>query len=481
MIVDAVIIGGGIGGLACAGALSARGRRVVVLEQAASPGGYLASFRRNGFVFDAAVDCVSGLDPDGLITWLIRCLGVERELGVVRLDPIRHSRFPDFEIGVDAELSGYIERLCSHFPSERRGILSHFRRMETIYSDVERELQSVREGGGLKTFPSSLARYGASTYADLLREDIADSRLAAVLSDRCPFLGISPDRVSAIRLSTLVMSYFRSGAYRPVGGHQRLAETLVHGIQGKGGTFLPCRAVRKILLEKGRCIGVEAENGDRFHARHVVSNADPHETFCRLLSRSSVESTLVEHENRKRSPSFFILYLGAKEGFSIPGTASSIGSFETYDIASLLRRYVPFHNSVALGITIPTKEDASLAPAGHHVVLVHELVPSRFTADWRESKERFAEKVMVMAEKVLPGLKGNVVHAAAATPATLERFTRNRGGSAFGWEQTPGIRRVSSGIPNLHFAGHWCEVGGGVLAAAYAGIRAATRIMEADG
>jgi len=479
---DAVVIGSGIGGLSAAGALAARGRKVLVLEQAASPGGYLASFRRGGFLFDAAVDCVAGLDPDGLITWLLRSLGVERELGLVRLDPIRLSRFPGLEVGVDADLPAYRERVCGLFPRERQGILSHFRRMETIYADVDRELRAVREaGGGANAFPSSFARYGDATYSELLREDIADRRLAAVLSDRCPFLGISPERVSAIRLVTLVMSYFRSGAYRPVGGHQRLADALVKGIREKRGVFLPDRAARRILVERGRCVGVETEDGERFHARHVVSNADPHQTLSRLLSGTAGQGAPDGSRNRRLSPSFFILYLGVGGGFSIPGSASSIGSFDSYDLASLLDRYEPFRDSASLGITIPTREDPSLAPPGHHVVLVHELVPQGFSADWKAGKEALAEKVLGMAEKVLPGISGSVVCSAAASPATLERYTRNRRGAAFGWEHAPGFQREASPVPNLHFAGHWCEVGGGVLAAAYTGVRAANRVMETDG
>jgi len=477
LIFDAVVIGGGIGGLSCAAVLCARGRRVAVLEQAASPGGYLSSFRRGGFVFDAAVDCVAGLDPDGLITWLLRSLGAERELDAVRLDPIRFSRFPGLEVEVDADLRSYIGRLCSRFPSEREGILSHFRRVGAIYDDVERELRGLREEGGAEGFPSSFARYGNATWSDLLREDISDPRLAAVLSDRCPFLGISPDRGSAVRIASLVMSYFRSGAYRPVGGHRRLADALVAGIRKHGGEFLAGRPVRRILEEGGRCVGVEAEDGERYSARHVVSGVDPHETFSRLLPGGPAGGGAA----RERSPSFFILYLGAKEGFPIPGTSSSIGSFEHFDLGSLLRRYAPFRDSPALGITIPTREDPSLAPPGHHSVVVHELVPQGFDADWKEDKEFYARKVLSKAESVLPGLGRHVVCSEAATPATLERFTRNRGGAAFGWESAAGFRREVEGRRNLHLAGHWCEAGGGVLAAAYSGVRAAKKVMERDG
>jgi phytoene dehydrogenase-like protein len=313
-----------------------------------------------------------------------------------------------------------------------------------------------------------------------LQEDFRDPKLAAVLSDRCPFLGISPTRVSAIRLASLVMSYFRSGAWRPVGGHRTLANVLVKGIRGKGGEFQSGRAVRRIVVENGRCTGVETKDGAWFPARHVVSNADATETFSALLSGDSGGRPQAESFTRRLSPSFFILYLGVRGNPPMP-EASSIGSFDTFDLASLLDGYVPFRDSASLGITIPTREDPSLAPPGHHVVLVHELVPQGFAEDWAGRKDAIAGRVLEMAEKVVPGISGAAVFLETATPATLERYTRNRGGAAFGWEQTPGFRREAGGIPNLHLAGHWCEVGGGVLAAAYTGVRAANRVMEADG
>ena len=47
-----VVIGAGMGGLASAARLRARGHEVTVLEQAQSVGGKLAGYERDGFVFD---------------------------------------------------------------------------------------------------------------------------------------------------------------------------------------------------------------------------------------------------------------------------------------------------------------------------------------------------------------------------------------------------------------------------------------------
>jgi phytoene dehydrogenase-like protein len=203
---DAAVIGSGIGGLACAGALAAHGRAVVVLEQAAAPGGYLGSFRRRGFTFDSAVDCIAGLDPAGLLTRLLESLGVRDGLTPIRLDPIRVSRFPGLTVRVDASLPAYMDRLCGLFPAERDGIVAFFRRAGEIYADVAGLLEAVADlSATVPPVNGALMRYGHLTYADLLRLDIRDPRLAAALADRCPFLGVSPARVSATRMIALIM------------------------------------------------------------------------------------------------------------------------------------------------------------------------------------------------------------------------------------------------------------------------------------
>ncbi|HYL79228.1 MAG TPA: NAD(P)/FAD-dependent oxidoreductase [Candidatus Acidoferrum sp.] len=476
---DAVVIGSGIGGLACAGMLAAQGRRVVVLEQAAVPGGYLTSFQREEFTFDSAVDCIAGLEPEGLLTWLLRSLGVEEGLTPIRLDPIRVSRFPGLTIQVDASLPAYIERLSRLFPAERVGIAAFFRRAGEIYSDVEAIMQTIRSWEEhAEVFPGALMRYHDLTHADLLRLDIRDARLSAILSDRCPFLGSSPVRVSATRLVSLMMSYFRSGAFRPKGGHQRLPELLAQGIRGKGGEVLCGRPAKRILLEGGQCARVLTEDGAEFEARHVVSNADFAETFGRLVGGDIGAAILAETSGRPLSPSFFILYAGVRREAS-PGDASSIGSFESFDLGELLDRYVPFSNADALGITIPTVEDPSLAPPDHDVFLVHELIPHGDVRDWKREEKACAEKILGKAERVFRGLTRRLAYCEAATPATLERYTRNRGGAAYGWDQIPSLPKVRHGIGNLHLAGHWTETGGGVLAAAYSGMRIAVRILRA--
>jgi phytoene dehydrogenase-like protein len=336
-------------------------------------------------------------------------------------------------------------------------------------------IKEEKENGDV--LPASLMRYRHLTYADLLREDICDTRLVGVLSDRCPFLGASPVRVSAVGMVSLMMSYFRSGAFRPVGGHQRLPDVLTEGIRRAGGEVCLSRPAKRILLERSQCARVLAEDGAEYPTDQVVSNADFFETFGQLVGGETGAAVLAESRSRALSPSFFIVYVGVRRDAS-PGVASSIGSFAGFDLGELLERYVPFSNGDALGITIPTVEDPRLAPRGHDVCIIHELIPYGYARDWERERDACLDKVLEKAERVLPGLTKRLTYCEAATPSTLERYTRNRGGAAYGWDQVPYLSRVRHGIGNLHLAGHWAETGGGVLAAAYSGMRVAARILR---
>src|SRR5699024_8226009 len=52
---DAIVIGSGIGGLTAAACLSKMGKKVVVLEQHYTAGGFTHSYDRNGYEWDVGV------------------------------------------------------------------------------------------------------------------------------------------------------------------------------------------------------------------------------------------------------------------------------------------------------------------------------------------------------------------------------------------------------------------------------------------
>ena len=285
---DAIVIGSGIGGLVSAGILASRGLKPLVIEKHSAPGGYLSSFKRNGFVFDSAVDCISGVAPGGLIHRVLEMLGVVNDLKFVRIDPIRISRFPDFDIAVDADVNAYRERLCRLFPSEASGIGPFFDRIGRTYSQLDSALRAIISGSfELNMLAADVLSLMEASYGALLDEYFKDDRLKAALSDRCPFIGLPPHGVSAVTMINLMMSYFDLGAFRPEGGFQRLADVFVEGIRKHGGEAIFDSGVEQILLDdKNCCRGVQVrkwgrvcctlhsiERGFRVHLRHSSRGA----------------------------------------------------------------------------------------------------------------------------------------------------------------------------------------------------------------
>ncbi|MBI1865498.1 MAG: NAD(P)/FAD-dependent oxidoreductase [Nitrospirae bacterium] len=469
---DVIVIGAGMGGLSTAAFLLKRGLRPLVLEHHYQAGGYVSAFKRRGYVFDCAVDAVAGLGPDGLLDRLLADLGVRPEVEVLPLDPVRETHFPGFSAVVAPAMEDYREFLASCWPADETAIAAFFEDIERIYTCV---LKRFDDGPHVQASEADLAlvrKAGSATWGELLGEYFECPNLKVVLSDRCQYLGLPPSRLSAMQAAMAMVSYFRQGASRVKGGSQVLADALVRGVRRRGGEVRLACGVREILARDGTAAGVVTDQGEEIRARAVVSTADPVQT-ARLLG---VKAAALD---QRPAVSFFLVYLGAALEENTLPASSSIGVFPTWNVDRALDPEDPFGPEAAFGITIPTRVDPGLAPSGRQVVILHKEVAYGFADDWGGRREALAREMIAKAERFVPGLERGIEVMEIATPLTLERYTRNLRGSAYGWEQVPHRRPAMSPVDGLHFAGHWTSAGGGVLAAAYSGLLAA-RSVEAS-
>src|SRR5260370_14123259 len=129
----AIMIGAGVGGLFCANLLARGGMKVLLLERHYMLGGYCSTFKRKGYIFDAATHFYPLLgNPATLTGKLLVGLGVNTSW--IKMDPVDQFHFPDHtKFSVPADFDTYIAWLKREFPDEACGIDNFFSLVRRVY------------------------------------------------------------------------------------------------------------------------------------------------------------------------------------------------------------------------------------------------------------------------------------------------------------------------------------------------------------
>src|SRR5882762_4589720 len=131
--VDAIVIGAGVGGLFCANLLARDGMKVLLLERHYMLGGFCSTFRRRGFIFDAATHFYPLLgNPTTLTGKLLQDLEIPTEW--VKMDPVDQFHLPSMApFAVPADLGQYLDKLKNAFPDEAAAVDSYFAELRQAY------------------------------------------------------------------------------------------------------------------------------------------------------------------------------------------------------------------------------------------------------------------------------------------------------------------------------------------------------------
>jgi phytoene dehydrogenase-like protein len=455
---DVVVIGAGIGGLVCSALLSKKGKRVLLVEQHFQPGGYCTTFKRKGFIFDAAVHHVGGCGRYSIVGRCLKELGLEMEF--FRLDPMDSLIFPDFSIDIPAEIEDYMNLLGKRYPSEKDRIGGFFKEFVKLYWAI------INEASDSPT----LNKYKNMTYKEMLDGFFEEEELKRALAGQWGYLGTPPEAISCIGMCQMLVNYLRDGAYYPRGGTQNFANGLARNFTETGGELLLSTMAEEILLEDKKAVGVRLEGGGEVRAGVVVSNGDARQTLSRLIKEELNHTYSERLRGMKESPSYFLLYLGLDPGVNLKG---------------FRRGFYHGPDNQWKYISAPTRVDSTLAPGGRQIVNVVATMKEEYgeVKDWKALKDRLTQENVDYLDGLIPGLKRHIEVVEAATPRTLERYTLNSKGAAYGWAVTPG--QTGSGrldrrtpVENLFLAGHWTNPGPGVCAVVSSGWRVANLVLR---
>lgn len=285
----AIIVGTGAGGLAAAAYLARDGFDVLALEQAEEVGGFLRPFRRDGFEFDPGLHYVGACRPGQMLHTVLAGLGLAAESMFCELDPDGFDvfRFPDLEVRACRGLDAYCARLSALFPDDAAGLTRLFARARRIERVAEAALHLAERRprpGDLRALPALPGFLGLRhrSLAELLATTLRSPRARAVLAAQSGDYGLPPSRASAIG-ALLNLLHYADGAFFPRGGSGALRDAIVEVTTRAGARFETGCRVRRILIDAGRVVGVEAADGRRFAANIVVSDADPTVTLGELV------------------------------------------------------------------------------------------------------------------------------------------------------------------------------------------------------
>ncbi|WP_347274278.1 NAD(P)/FAD-dependent oxidoreductase [Candidatus Kuenenia sp.] len=463
---DVIVIGAGIAGLICAAFLAKSGKKVLLIEQHFIPGGYCTSFKRKGFLFDAAVHHIGGCGKWSVVGRCFKMLGIDMDF--YHLDPMDNLIFPTFSIEIPADLDEYLLRLQKRYPHEKDNIKGFFQDFIKLYrATFHNEKSQVIE------------KYKDMTYGMMLDHFFDDSELKMVLSGQWGYVGLAPSKASAIAMSQMMINYLKDGAFFPKGGTQEFANAIFRKFIDFGGHVMLSSKVKKILKKGLSVSGVKLNDDKEIHSSVVVSNIDARQTFYHLLSdKNDVDAMYLKKiEGMKESCSFFLLYLGVGEGIDLNtlkrGFYLSGSTFDSID-------------SEWMYISVPTRICQTLAPQNKQIISLVVYKKEEFyknVTDWELLKQNLVSNTLERLESYLPDIKKHIEVIEMATPKTLERYTLNTNGAAYGWAVSVDQiweQRLSPATPisGLYLAGHWTRPGPGICAVVSSGWGVANLILD---
>jgi prolycopene isomerase len=481
---DAIVVGSGLGGLSAAAFLARAGLRVLVAERLDGPGGYAHAFRRGAYLFDPAVHAIGQAQCGGMLDTWLRALDVRDRVDLIPLDRFYTVVFPGFELDVPFGVEEFVRVHAERFPREEERLRSFMSLCERIKEEWDRirpgrSLEELAESA--KSFPTVI-RYRGATLQQVLDEHLLDGRLKAAVGALWEYQGTPPSRLGFVAFAGMLTSLLEGGQSYSRGSFQQLVDAFVAAIEANGGEVLVKTEVTRILTRDGSVARVALADGTEIRAPVVVSNVDAGQTFERLLEPGLLPDAYTRRLGRLSvSTSSFIVYAATTLDLCQLDGAHETFVFGSWDHDEVWRRTLD-GEPYALTVTSPTRIDPSLAPPGEHLITTVALAPYALDRPWSELKERWLELILGELAKLVPGLRDRLTFTEAATPLALERYSLNRDGAMYGWENSPGqshARRLANVTPveGLYLAGAWAQPGSGTVAVMQSGFQTAQLIL----
>ena len=278
---NVVVIGAGMGGLACAIDLAKAGFSVTVMERAARPGGKMREVEVDGarvdsgptvftmrWVFDALFEAAGSTLERHVTLKPLEILARHAWSETERMD-----LFADIDRSADAigAFAGAVEaKGYRAFSAEARCIFETLR--DTFLTQEKTGPLGLTSRIGLANAGALFGLRPFDTLWSALGDHFRDPRLRQLFGRYATYCGASPFEAPATLM--LIAHVEQAGVWTVEGGMQRLAEALEALALSLGVQFRYGAHVERITVEGGCASGVILATGEHVAAHGVVANAD---------------------------------------------------------------------------------------------------------------------------------------------------------------------------------------------------------------
>ncbi len=479
-----IIIGAGIAGLSAGCYLQMNGYDTEIFEAHGLPGGLCTSWKRKDYTVEGCIHGLLGSSPSHPFYRLWSEL-----IDMEKLQFIDQEIKEIYDFGNGEQFSEYadlnrLEHEMMRIAPEDKNVIGEFIKDIRRFQKAEMPVEEVSGPAGL------LKLLKMVPLIFVINKWINVSAQAFSGRFKNPFLQkVVRHFSSPILFEMFVLSEMdlkRCGY--PASGSLAFSRLFEKKYLSCGGKINYNRKVARIIVQGGKAVGIELENGEIRDADIVISASDGRKTIFEMLQGQFVDKTILSaYEKPDLNPSRIQVALGLNRVFDgLPRTVKLI--FDPPLAVNDGSRY----DSMDVMIYNDTKE---LSPEGKTLLVVQlETRNDKFwtslknedVSRYKAEKRLISEKIIELLDQRLGGIRDAVEMTDVATPATYIRYTGNWRGSIQGWanenlfKRNP-FKKELPGLSGFYLAGQWVEPGGGIPAVFRSGRDLSKLICKKDG
>ena len=383
-----VIVGAGLAGLSTALRLAGAGRDVTILERESFPGGRAGILYKSGYSFDTGPTV---LTMPSLINDALNCVGEELKdwLDLIPLKPLYRAFYADgSQLDVHADTQEMEAEIAAKISKdEALGYRRYVDFVTKLYKYEMNDFIDRHIDSPLNLLTPNLAKLlaigGFRRLAPRVADFLKDPRTQRVYSFQAMYAGVSPQQALAIYA---VIAYMDSvnGVFFPKGGMHALPRALAGAAEKHGVTIKYDSKVTKLEKHGSRVTAAITEDGSRYECDAIVLNPDLPVAYRELLGKSPITMRRLKY-----SPSCAVLLVGSNMSYEhIAHHNIHFGNSWDGVFDELIKKK-QFMSDPSVLVTVPSKDDPKLAPAGKHSYYILFPTPNlRSSIDWKKERNR---------------------------------------------------------------------------------------------